>query len=135
MSHERMLRAEKKLKKGINALMRRAQILDAREDQRYGKGKRGSELPDGLRRPQDRMARIRQARELRSKDGQAINALRKTIVEPVNAQFKGARGLRSFQLRGMEKVDPEWHLIPASHNLLKLLQYRRSQLALVRATG
>ena len=53
MSHERMLRAEKELEKEINALMRRAEILDAQEDQRYGKGKRGSELPDELRRRQD----------------------------------------------------------------------------------
>jgi transposase len=34
MSHERMLKAEKQLEKEINALMRRAEILDAQEDQR-----------------------------------------------------------------------------------------------------
>jgi hypothetical protein len=33
MSHERMLRVEKELEKEINALMRRAEILDAQEDQ------------------------------------------------------------------------------------------------------
>ncbi len=49
MSHERMLRAEKE----INALMRRAEILDAQEDKRYGKGKPGSDLPDELRCRQD----------------------------------------------------------------------------------
>lgn len=63
MSHELMLRAEKELKKEINALMRRAKILDAQKYQRYGKGKRGSEQPDELRRRQDRLARIRQARK------------------------------------------------------------------------
>jgi transposase len=63
MSHERMLKAEKQLENEINALMRKAEILDAQEDQRYGKGKRGSELPDELRRRQDRLARIRQARK------------------------------------------------------------------------
>ena len=63
MSHERMLRAEKELEKEINALMRKAEILDAQEDHRYGKGKLGSELPDELKRRQDRLARIRQARK------------------------------------------------------------------------
>ncbi|MEA5416247.1 hypothetical protein [Synechococcus sp. BA-132 BA5] len=43
--------------------MRKAEILDAQEDQRYGKSNRGSELPDELRRRQDRLARIRQARK------------------------------------------------------------------------
>ena len=63
MSHERMLRAEKQLAQEINALMRKAEILDAQEDRRYGKGNRGSDLPDELRRRQDRLERIRQARK------------------------------------------------------------------------
>ena len=63
MSHERMHRAEKELQKEINALIRKAEILDAQEDGRYGKGKLGSELPDELRRRQDRLAKIRQARK------------------------------------------------------------------------
>jgi hypothetical protein len=32
-------------------------------------------------------------------------------VEPVNGQIKEVRGLRRFLLRGLEKVDAEWHLI------------------------
>jgi hypothetical protein len=49
MSHERMLKA--------------AEILVAQEDQRYGKSNRVSDLSDELRRRQDRLARIRQARK------------------------------------------------------------------------
>jgi hypothetical protein len=63
MSHERMLRAEKQLAQEINALMRKAEILDAQEDRCYGKTNRGSDLPDELRRRQDRLERIRQARK------------------------------------------------------------------------
>jgi hypothetical protein len=63
MSHERMLRAEKHLAQEINALMRKAEILDAQEDRRYGKTNRGSDLPDELRRRQDRLERIRKARK------------------------------------------------------------------------
>jgi len=63
MNHERMLSAEKEREKEINALIRRAEILDAQEDRRYGKGKLGSELPDELRNKQSRLEKIRQARK------------------------------------------------------------------------
>jgi hypothetical protein len=39
-------------------------------------------------------------------------------VEPENDQFKETRGLRRFLLRGLEKVNGEWHLIAATDNLL-----------------
>ena len=42
-------------------------------------------------------------------------------------QIKEGRGLRRFLLRGLEKVDGEWHLIAATHNLLKLFRHRRPQ--------
>jgi transposase len=96
----------------------------------------GQPLPPRRGRlPRDADAKTRMARKLRSKQGSAIYAQRKTIVEPVNGQIKEARGLRRFLLRGVEKVDPEWHLIAASHNLLKLFRFRRSEEALLEATG
>ena len=61
-------------------------------------------------------------RKLRSAGGQAIYALRKTIVEPVFGQIKGARGLDRFRLRGLEKGNGEWALIATTHNLLKLFR-------------
>ena len=86
--------------------------------------------------PRDADAKTRMARKLRSKKGSAIYAQRKAIVEPVNGQIKEGRGLRRFLLRGLEKVNGEWHLIAATHNLLKLFRFRRSQQqALVAATG
>lgn len=77
--------------------------------------------------PRDADAKTRMARKLRSKKGSAIYAQRKAIVEPVNGQIKEGRGIRRFLLRGLEKVDGEWHLIAATHNLLKLFRHRRSQ--------
>jgi transposase len=86
--------------------------------------------------PKDADARTRMAHKLRSKKGSKIYAQRKAIVEPVNGQIKEVRGLRRFLLRGLEKVNGEWHLIAATHNLLKLFRYRRSQqLALAATTG
>ena len=86
--------------------------------------------------PSNADAKARMARKLRSKAGSRIYAQRKAIVEPVNGQIKEGRGLRRFLLRGLEKVDAEWHLITATHNLLKLFRYRRSQQqALLLASG
>ena len=63
MSHERMLKAEAQLEKEIKELMRKAELLDAQEDGKYGKGNLGSELPEDLRRRQDRLEKIKQARK------------------------------------------------------------------------
>jgi len=96
------------------------------------------EPPPPLRGPLPRAAdvRTRMARKLRSKKGSAIYAQRKAIVEPVNGQIKEIRGLRRFLQRGLDKVDSEWHLIAATHNLLKLFRLRRSQQqVLMAATG
>lgn len=50
------------LEKEIIALMHGAEILDAQEGKRYGKGKLGTDLLDQLRRPQERLWRIREDR-------------------------------------------------------------------------
>jgi transposase len=62
--------------------------------------------------------------KLRTAAGRKLYALRKTIVEPVFGQIKGARGIRRFLLRGLAKVRGEWRLICLTHNLLKLWRYR-----------
>jgi transposase len=62
--------------------------------------------------------------KLRSATGKALYAARKHIVEPVFGQIKSARGIRTFLLRGLEKVSAEWQLICLTHNLLKI--WRRS---------
>lgn len=63
MSHERMLKAEAQLEKEIREMMRRAEILDAEEEGKDGKGKLGSDLPKELRRREDRLKTIKQARQ------------------------------------------------------------------------
>jgi len=69
-------------------------------------------------------AKEQMAAKLRTAAGQALYALRKTIVEPVFGQIKGARGIQRFLLRGLPKVRGEWRLICLTHNLLKLWRYR-----------
>lgn len=64
--------------------------------------------------------------KLRSVAGKVLYAARKQIVEPVFGQIKGARGIRRFLLRGLEKVRAEWRLICLTHNLLKMWRFQKS---------
>jgi transposase len=61
--------------------------------------------------------------------GRALYILRKMTVEPVFGQIKEARGLRRFRLRGLRRVQCEWKLICATHNLLKLFRHAINPLA------
>jgi len=79
---------------------------------------RRGRIPNNLSEP-DRMRR-----KLSTKKGQARYQLRQETVEPVFGQIKEARGFRRFSLRGQVKVDGEWGLVCAVHNLLKLAARR-----------
>ena len=78
--------------------------------------------PSRGKAPRDLDARGRMERTLRSKAGQTVYALRKTIVEQVFGQIKGARGLDRFRLLELEKVNGELALMATTHNLLKLFR-------------
>jgi transposase len=77
MSHERMLKTEAQLEAEIAALLRKAELIDAQEDARYGKGKRGDELPKELERRQDRLDAMRKARAELEAEAAADNARRR----------------------------------------------------------
>lgn len=70
--------------------------------------------------PKDLSVKDRMGRKLRTKGGREKYKLRKEVVEPVFGQIKEARGFRSFLMRGLEKVNAEWLLVCATHNILKL---------------
>ena len=58
MSYGRMSEAEKKLQAEVAALLQRAEAVDAAEDEKYGKGQGGEELPAELARRESRLAKI-----------------------------------------------------------------------------
>ncbi len=67
-------------------------------------------------------------RKLRTKAGKAAYAQRKAIVEPAFGQIKEANlEFRRFSFRGLDKVQNEWLLVCAAHNLLKIVRHRRSE--------
>ena len=78
--------------------------------------------------PKDLSATDRMRRKLLTKKGRRYYGLRKQVVEPVFGQIKQGRGFRQFLLRGIEKVNAEWQLICAGHNMLKLFNASRKGL-------
>jgi len=62
--------------------------------------------------------------KLRTAEGQRRYRKRKTIVEPVFGVLKEQRGMRKFQLRGLEKVNTEWIWAVLAYNLGRLYAKR-----------
>jgi transposase len=62
MSYGRMCEAEKKLEEEVRELLAQAERADEEEDKKYGKGKRGDELPEELARREGRLKKIREAK-------------------------------------------------------------------------
>ena len=61
MSYRRMKEKEEQLQGEVDELLRRAQEVDEEEDKRYGKDRRGDELPEELAFREGRLERIREA--------------------------------------------------------------------------
>jgi len=64
MSYGRMGETEKRLRKEVQELLKRAEAVDKEEDQRYGRECQGEELPAELQRRETRIARIREAQKV-----------------------------------------------------------------------
>jgi hypothetical protein len=57
-----MSETEARLIKEVEALLAEAEAIDKAEDAQYGKGKRGDELPEELKRRETRLKKIREAK-------------------------------------------------------------------------
>lgn len=63
MSYERMLREEQRLREEVKQLLAEAEQTDKDEDKRYGRNRRGDELPAELGRREERLMRIAEAKK------------------------------------------------------------------------
>ncbi len=71
MSYQRMKEKEEELQGEVDELLRRAQEVDEEEDKRYGRDKRGDELPEELSFREGRLERIREAMAAMEAEAQA----------------------------------------------------------------
>jgi transposase/IS5 family transposase len=88
MSYGRMVKQEAQLeaeiaaiRANVRALLEQAEATDAAEDERYGPDRRGDELPDGLQRREQRLARIREAKEALEAEARAAEQARRAALE------------------------------------------------------
>ncbi|HKC52934.1 MAG TPA: IS1182 family transposase [Myxococcota bacterium] len=63
MSYARMQSAEKELADTVAGWLKRAEAEDEAEDREFGEDRRGDELPDWVKNKQERLARIRAAKQ------------------------------------------------------------------------
>lgn len=63
MSYGRMEKSVSELEAEVKRLLSEAEAMDTSEDSRYGKGRRGDEVPEELRFKQSRLAKIKEAKE------------------------------------------------------------------------
>ena len=88
MSYERMGKAEAQLeaeiaviRANVRALLEQAEATDAAEDALYGPDRRGDELPEDLRRREQRLARIREAKQALEAEAAEREAARRAELE------------------------------------------------------
>jgi len=109
MSYERMCKAERELEQEVKRLLELAEKVDGAEDQAYGPGQRGDELPAELARRESRLAKIRQAKaeleeEARQRAEQAAAQAQANIEE---RELKEQQTGKKARGRKPEVVDPQ----------------------------
>src|SRR5208337_638838 len=61
MSYGKMKKKKEELEKEIKELLKSAEAVDKEEDKKYGKNKKGWDLPDEIKRRETRLAKIKEA--------------------------------------------------------------------------
>ena len=101
MSYRRMKEQEARLAVEVAELLRRAQEADAEEDHRYGKDKRGDELPEELAFREGRLRKIREAKA-------ALEAEAEAQAETEGGNHPGVPGDKAQR----NFTDPESRIMP-----------------------
>ena len=97
MSHDRMVKDEGRLKAEVEALIARAEAVDAEEDKLYGVGQQPSDLPAELHRREDRLAKIREVRAALKKETEKRRAA--VLAEQAERLRQHATELQSLKKR------------------------------------
>jgi transposase len=108
MSYKRMKEEEARLDAEVAELLKKAEAVDDEEDQRYGKDKRGDELPKELAFREGRLKKIREAKAALEAEArlEAEKSPEKAGVLPVEGCTPRDRAQRNF-------TDPDSHIMPA----------------------
>ena len=106
MSYGRMKEKEAQLQAEVDELLRKAQEVDEEEDRRYGKDRRGDELPEELAFREGRLRRIREAKA-------ALEAEARAAAEQAEAAGNEHPGVPGDKTQ-RNFTDPESRIMPAA---------------------
>jgi transposase len=101
MSYERMVTKERQLdaeiaeiQANVDALLSDAERVDAEEDERFGRDRRGDELPEELRRREQRLAKIKEAKGALEAEARAAETARRAELERQGKKPRAPRDRR-----------------------------------------
>src|SRR5260370_5091536 len=109
MSYGRMDETEKRMREEVRKLLSQAEAADKEEDQRYGRDRRGDELPEELQRRETRIARIREAQR----------ALEERAREQARSEGKDAKKAQPAQKAQYSFTDPESRILKGSDGFVQ----------------
>lgn len=107
MSYARMGETEQRLKAEIEALLKQAEDVDAAEDAKYGKGKRGDELPEELARRESRLKKIAQAKAELEQEAREKAERERAEAEAKLAERRDEEARTGKKKRGREPMVPD----------------------------
>jgi transposase len=117
MSYDYLLKEEQRLAQEVSGLLAQAEAADQAEDQTYGRGRRGDELPAELARRQGRLERIRQAKaaleEEAREQARAAEAERQRQGKPPSDQ--DSEQAKPEPKAQYNFTDPESHIMKVSN--------------------
>jgi len=109
MSYGRMEETEKRLREEVRKLLGQAEAADKEEDQRYGRDRRGDELPEELQRRETRIVRIREAKR----------ALEERAREQARSEGKDAKKAQPAQKAQYNFTDPESRILKGADGFVQ----------------
>lgn len=122
MSYGRMKKEERRVREEIGKLLEQAAAVDAEEDRLYGEEARGDELPEELRRREDRLAKIEAAqRRLKQRQAAADRAQGRREGDERKSPRGGRRFKRKFGVpedKAQENfTDPDSRIMKSAEGL------------------
>ena len=135
MSYKRMKEKGEQLAAEVAELLRRAQEVDDEEDRRYGRDKRGDELPEELAFREGRLEKIREAMA-------ALEAEAQVAAEQVEAEGKDHPGVPDDKAQ-RNFTDAESRIMPApggrdfqqAYNCQAVMDHAHQVIVAARATN
>ena len=109
MSYGRMNETEKRLREEVRKLLKQAEAADQEEDSRYGRDRRGDELPEELQRRETRIARIREAK----------HALEERAREQAKSKGKDPEEAQPTKKAQYNFTDPESRMLKGSDGFVQ----------------